>query len=228
MAVKLVVFDLAGTTVKDQNDVSKAFQFALGKYGYDVPLDKINPIMGYEKNEAITKILYSHEPEAAKITERLVADIHKQFVIAMIRHYQFSADVEALPGVEDTFEALQQMDIQVGLNTGFSRDIAEAIVTRLKWREKGLIDHLVGSDEVERGRPFPYMIQKMMLEDGIEDANEVVKVGDTEVDMREGQQAGCKYVIGVTTGAFSRKELEKYQPTHIVDHISAILAIIKS
>lgn len=226
MSVKLVVFDLAGTTVKDNNDVGKAFQAALSKYGYVVPLNKINPIMGYEKNEAIAKILYAHEPETSKITEGLVTGIHQEFVTEMIRHYQHADGVSALPEVEDTFAALQQMGIQVGLNTGFSREIAEAIVHRLQWREKGLVDHLVGSDEVQRGRPFPYMIQKMMLEDGIEDGNEVVKVGDTEVDVREGQQAGCRYVIGITTGAFSRAELEQYQPTHIVDHMSAILDII--
>ena len=71
MSVKLVVFDLAGTTVKDNNDVGKAFQAALSKYGYVVPLNKINPIMGYEKNEAIAKILYAHEPETSKMTEEI-------------------------------------------------------------------------------------------------------------------------------------------------------------
>jgi len=34
------------------------------------------------------------------------------------------------------------------------------------------------------------------------DAHEVAKVGDTASDMQEGTSAGCKYVIGITTGAF--------------------------
>ena len=228
MSVKLVVFDLAGTTVKDNNDVSKAFQSALKKYGYSIPLELINPIMGYEKNEAITKMLNTHEPDQSKITGSLVSLIHKEFVAQMISHYQFSEDIEPLPEVEDTFRALHEMGIQIGLNTGFSRDIADAIVNRLQWREQGMIDYLVGSDEVERGRPYPFMIEKMMHEAGISKADEVVKVGDTEVDVREGQNTGCLYVIGVTTGAFSREELEKYNPTHIVDSLSAILPVIKN
>lgn len=228
MSVKLVVFDLAGTTVKDNNDVSKAFQSALEKYGYTVPLEMINPIMGYEKNEAITKMLHTHEPDQSRITSSLVSVIHKEFVAQMIRHYQFADDIESLPEVEDTFRALHDMDIQIGINTGFSRDIADAIVNRLQWREHGLIDYLVGSDEVERGRPYPFMIEKMMHEGGIDHADEVVKVGDTEVDVREGQNTGCLYVIGITTGAFTREELEKYNPTHIIDSLSAILPIIKN
>lgn len=228
MSVKLVVFDLAGTTVKDDNDVSKAFQAALSKYGYDIALELINPIMGYEKHEAINKMLHTHEADHSKITADLISHIHNAFVEQMILHYRLAEGIEPLPHVEETFVALHDMGIQVGINTGFSRDIAEAIVNRLQWREKNLIDHLVGSDEVPNGRPYPFMIEKMMKAGGIDQTQEVAKVGDTEVDIREGQQSGCRFVIGITTGSFTRAELEVYHPTHIVDDIAAIIDIIKS
>ncbi|MGZ3814127.1 MAG: HAD hydrolase-like protein [Mucilaginibacter sp.] len=226
MSIKLVVFDIAGTTVKDDHNVSKAFQAALKKYNYDVPLSMINPLMGYEKNQAITQMLHLHESDESKITVKLVDEIHREFVQQMIHFYQFEPGIGPLPNVEETFVALHHLGIQVGINTGFSRDIAETIVNRLQWRERGLIDHLVGSDEVELGRPHPYMIQKMMHEAGITDPLQVVKVGDTEVDVREGQNAGCRYVIGVTTGIFSREELEPYNPTHIIDKIAQVIKII--
>jgi phosphonatase-like hydrolase len=226
MPVKLVVFDIAGTTVKDEKDVSKAFQAALRKSHYDVPIELIDPLMGYEKTLAIKQILRLHEHNDAKITHELISKIHQEFVHQMITYYQTAPGVEPLPNVEETFAALHSQDVKVGLNTGFSRDIADMIVTRLQWKEKGLVDYVVGSDEVELGRPYPYMIQKMMLEAGIEKPKSVVKVGDTEVDIREGQNAGCRYVIGVTTGTFSRKELEPYNPTHIIDDISQVIDII--
>jgi len=226
MSIKLVVFDIAGTTVKDDHNVSKAFQAALRKYNYEVPLEMINPLMGYEKNQAITQMLQLHESDASKITPELVNDIHREFVKQMIHFYQFEPGIEPLPNVEETFAALHDAGIQVGINTGFSRDIADTIVERLQWQEKGLIDYVVGSDEVELGRPHPYMIQKMMHESGITDPLEVAKVGDTEVDVREGQNTGCKYVIGVTTGIFTREELEEYHPTHIIDDIAQVIEII--
>jgi phosphonatase-like hydrolase len=226
MPIKLVVFDIAGTTVKDDHDVSKAFQAALKKSNYEVPIDLIDPLMGYEKNLAIKQILRLHEHNEAKITPELVSKIHKEFVIQMINYYQTAPGIEPLPNVEETFAALRAMRIQVGINTGFSRDIADTIVKRLQWVEKGLIDHVVGSDEVELGRPYPYMIQKMMLDGGIEKPEYVAKIGDTEVDVREGQNAGCRYVIGITTGTFSRQELAIYNPTHIIDDIAQVLDII--
>jgi phosphonatase-like hydrolase len=226
MAIKLVVFDIAGTTVKDDHNVSKAFQAALRKSHYEVPIELIDPLMGYEKNLAIRQILRVHEHNDAKITTELVGKIHKEFVKQMIDYYHKTPGIEPLPNVEETFAALHEQGVKVGINTGFSRDIADTIVTRLNWAEKGLIDYFVGSDEVELGRPYPYMIQKMMAESGIENAKEVAKVGDTEVDIREGQNAGCKYVVGVTTGTFTREELAKYNPTHIIANIADIIDII--
>lgn len=227
MSIKLVVFDIAGTTVKDDHDVSKAFQAALKKSHYEVPLELINPLMGYEKNLAIKQILRLHEHNDAKITPELVSRIHQEFVKQMISHYEVAPGIEPLPNVEETFAKLHEQGVQVGINTGFSRDIADTIVHRLQWLEKGLIDHVIGSDEVELGRPHPFMIQKMMIDAGVERPREVAKVGDTEVDVREGQNAGCKYVIGVTTGIFTRQELEAYNPTHIIDDIAELLEIIK-
>jgi len=226
MAIKLVVFDIAGTTVKDDQEVSKAFQAALKKYNYHIELNRIDPLMGYEKTLAIKQILLLIENDTDKITPELISDIHKEFVQQMIRFYQFEPGIEPLPHAEETLAVLRASGIKVGINTGFSRDIADTIVTRLQWREKGLIDYVVGSDEVELGRPHPYMIQKMMLEGGITDPLQVVKVGDTEVDVREGQNVGCKYVIAVTTGAFTREQLEPYKPTHIIDDIAQVIDII--
>jgi phosphonatase-like hydrolase len=227
MSIKLVVFDIAGTTVKDDHDVSKAFQAALKKSHYEVPIELIDPLMGYEKTLAIKQILRLHEHNDAKITSELVSKIHIEFVKQMISHYQVAKGIEPLPNVEETFAKLHEQGVRVGINTGFSRDIADTIVTRLQWVEKGLIDYVVGSDEVELGRPYPFMIQKMMMEAGIERPKEVAKVGDTEVDIREGQNVGCRYVIGVTTGTFTRTELEPYNPTHIIDDIAQVLEIIK-
>ncbi|MFD0793082.1 HAD-IA family hydrolase [Mucilaginibacter litoreus] len=226
MSVKLVVFDMAGTTVEDKNEVTKTFKAALASYGYDVPADIINPLMGYEKRSAIEQMLRLHEPDESKITAQLISNIHHEFVNQMIAYYEQATDLTALPHAEQVMQTLHEKGIKIGLNTGFSKAIAESIITKLKWREKGLFDFLVCSDEVEAGRPDPHMINRMMAEAGITDAREVAKVGDTEVDVREGHNAGCKYVIAVTTGAFTRAALQPYNPTHIIDDLDDVTAIV--
>lgn len=222
MAIKLVVFDMAGTTVKDRNYVGLAFQQAMEKKGYRVPISEVNPIMGYEKPLAIRMML--EKLGVADISKELVADIHLEFVESMLRFYRESSEIEPLPHVEQTFIALREAGVKIALNTGFSRDIAEVIVARLGWASK--IDMLVASDEVAHGRPYPDMIQKVMDKLDIASPLMVAKVGDTEVDINEAKNAGCAFAIGVTTGAFTREELLPYGPTHVIDDIAEIMNII--
>lgn len=224
MSVKLVVFDMAGTTVSDENYVGAAFTAAMKKYGYEPKIEEVNPIMGYEKPIAIKMMLEKLELEVSKISDQLIEKIHSEFVAIMLDFYRTSANIKPLPNVEDTFEKLRNQGIKIGLDTGFSKDIAQLIIDRLDWHHK--VDCIVASDEVSQGRPYPYMIQKIMKDLQIENAAEVAKVGDTEVDINEGRNAGCKYVIGITTGSFTRQELEPYEPTHIIDNISEIFQII--
>lgn len=226
MSIELVVFDMAGTTVKDKNFVGVAFQNAMKSYGYQIAIENINPIMGYEKPVAIRMMLEKHESDKQKITDQLIDVIHTEFVDSMIRFYETSDDIVPLPNVEETFGILRDAGVKIALDTGFSRNIADVIISRLGWEDK--VDFMVASDEVENGRPFPDMIEKIKAALDISSSEFIAKVGDTEVDINEGINSGCKYIIGVTTGAFTREELLPYNPTHIIDNISEVISIISA
>ena len=144
----------------------------------------------------------------------------------MMDYYEYDANVKAMEGAEDLFFFLQERGVRVALNTGFSKDIASVIVSRFQWIERGLVDEFIGSDEVPEGRPFPYMIDELKSRLGISEEDTVLKVGDTVVDVLEGKNAGCKFIISVTTGSASREVLELWQPTHIVNSLSEIPAIL--
>ena len=42
---------------------------------------------------------------------------------------------------------------------------------------------------------------------------------DTMVDIQEGRNVECGKVIGITTGTYSREQLEVYAPDHIIDNL---------
>lgn len=223
MSVKLAVFDLAGTTVEDDNAVATAFCNAFETYGYSVTPEEVNPLMGYKKPLAIQIVLEKMGVEADK---DLIDDIHTEFEMEMMDHYEYSPDVKASPGAETIMLQLKEKGIRVALNTGFSRAIADTILSRFQWIEKGLVDDYIASDEVEQGRPEPFMIQALMLRAGIDDPKEVIKIGDTEVDVNEGRNAGCSMVVAVTGGAFAREQLEASGPDYIINHLSELPALI--
>lgn len=223
MPIKLAVFDIAGTTVADNSAVATAFRKAFEIYGYTIAEEDIKPLMGYKKPVAIKIML---EKIGAKTNKELVEDIHREFEIEMLDHYEYSPDVKPMPNAEDVMLQLKEKGIRIALNTGFSKVIADAILSRLQWIEKGLVDDYIASDEVEEGRPQSFMIQMLMQRAGIDDPKQVIKIGDTEVDVNEGRNAGCSLVVAVTTGAFTKGQLEPYMPDYIIDDLSELPALI--
>jgi phosphoglycolate phosphatase-like HAD superfamily hydrolase len=70
------------------------------------------------------------------------------------------------------------------------------------------------------------MILHLMRQLGIKDAARVAKIGDTEVDLEEGTNAGCSMVIGVTTGSCTRAQLESKPHTHILNSVADLPALL--
>jgi phosphoglycolate phosphatase-like HAD superfamily hydrolase len=62
----------------------------------------------------------------------------------------------------------------------------------------------------------------------VTNSKSVAKVGDTTSDLLEGTSAGCGWVIGVTTGAYTRSELQKEKHTHLVENVRELLEIFSA
>ncbi|NML37127.1 phosphonatase-like hydrolase [Chitinophaga sp. G-6-1-13] len=225
MDIKLAVFDIAGTTLHDEANVAKVLQQAIQLVGVHVSLEEVNEVMGYAKPYAI-RYLLQQKNDARYADKNFVDELHTQFVENMKAHYATDTSVREKQGVSAVFAALRQKGIKIALDTGFDRDITNVILQRTGWQEQGLIDAVATSDEVPHGRPYPYMIYRIMETLEVRSIEEVMKVGDTISDLEEGTNAGCRYVVGVTTGAYSKEELEKGPHTHLVASLDELLSIL--
>jgi phosphonatase-like hydrolase len=202
-------------------------KLALQSYGYSVPEKEIQLLMGYKKTQAIEILLNTYEPERNKISLELIYNIHHTFLEIMVNHYATTTALSPTDGAEEVFARLKEQNIKVALNTGFFSMFTAVIIDRLGWLKTRQVDYIVSSDEVIYGRPYPYMIQSIMQRARIKDPKKVIKVGDTEVDINEGKNAGCLYSIGITTGAFTRKQLEEYESSFIIDELTELLPVIR-
>lgn len=213
---KLAVLDIAGTTVVDKDFVAIAFVEAFQDYGIYLSIEEINPLMGFKKTEAITKVLEIKEllPDDKKVNY-----IHNVFVSNMIKFYTNSLEVKPIKHAEEFFIFLKANNISVALDSGFPKVIVEIVLDRMQWLEKGMVDFYIASDQVSKGRPFPFMIEALMSKAGVVNSSEVIKIGDTMVDIQEGRMANCGMVAAVTTGAYTREELNEFSPDYIVDDL---------
>jgi len=222
MAVQLVVFDMAGTTVDDTVNgiplVAVAMQEAFRKHGLDVSIDQVNNVRGTEKKNAIQNIL-----QRMNILEmdNLVDAIFIDFKDSLNSHLKFIN--KEIPGTSHVFKSLRSKGIHISVGSGFPHSVVETIVEHLRW--KGLVDYVSSAEKEGHGRPNPAMIHAAMTYCGVKDIRSVVKVGDTRADVQEGKNAGC-WTVSVLTGTQSRESLETEKPDFIINSIADLLDVL--
>lgn len=104
-----------------------------------------------------------------------------------------------IPGVIETLEALKAQGIKIGSTTGYTAAMMD--IVRPEAAAKGyVVDNLVTPTNLPAGRPAPYMIYQNMIDLAIPSVDQVVKVGDTIADIREGINAKV-HTVGIITGS---------------------------
>jgi sugar phosphate permease len=100
MMIKLVVFDMAGTTIRDDDAVHHCLAEALRDDGVHASRKEINRLMGLPKPIAIRMLLEQLQP--AELSDERVERIDNDFLLHMIRHYETHPDISPMPHAEDT------------------------------------------------------------------------------------------------------------------------------
>lgn len=242
--VKAVIADWSGTLV-DRYCLMPvtSIRNSFFQYKLDIPDEEIRKYMGLPKHDHISYILFNEYGTTAfkKMYGRSPNDfdrakICKTFDIQMMRELadKRSHLFQLIPHVEEALNHLKCIGIKIGVTTGFNSATSAKIVEMLA--VNGIhIDTHVGSDSVVNGsRPNPAMFYKCMENLGITDINSVVKLGDSDLDIREGVNAGCT-TIGVygysthmnisfpdlATLSEDQLNLRKLKAKHVLDYAGA-------
>jgi phosphonatase-like hydrolase len=217
---ELVVFDMAGTTVDENNVVYKTVRAAINAAGYSFTQQDVQSAgAGKEKSQAIRDVLALDGNEHS---EEEIAKIFADFKVRLKQAYQ-DLNVTEQPAASEVFANLRERGIKVVLNTGYDRATAEGLINKIGWLIGPDIDALVTASDVTHGRPGPDMIHRAMELTGVSVAENVVKVGDSEIDIEEGKNAGCGMTFGITTGAQLESQLQQSEPTAVIASLRELL-----
>lgn len=224
--IKMVVFDMAGTTVNEDNIVYKTLRNAINSVGgFDLSLEEVlEHGAGKEKLEAIKTILKN---SLDLENDQLATEIFQLFLVQLKSAYEVET-IYPCTNAAVLFIKLKDMGILRVLNTGYDRLTAESLLKKLNWEVGKDIDLLITASDVEHNRPEPDMIQLAMAKMGITDASRVAKIGDSTIDIQEGQNAGCGLSIGITTGAHTAVQLATANPDQVISDLLDILSVIEN
>ncbi len=199
--IRGIVFDLAGTIVDDGNKIPlTAFHSAFAREGIKLTDVQILQFMGMAKRDHVRRLLRlpavgGVADESDALVERITGRVNSTVVQMIEGGHQGIVDVESLQAI---FALLRERKVKVGITTGYDRRILNLTLTQLE--KYGLrVDGSVASDEVVRGRPDPEAMLMLARWWGVQ-GRDLVKVGDTEMDVLEGKQAGARTIRTVMTG----------------------------
>jgi phosphoglycolate phosphatase len=126
-------------------------------------------------------------------------------------------EVTEMPGAAETIGRLRAEGVRVALLTGFSAHTRDRLIEALGWQE--IADLLLCPEEAGRGRPFPDMVLRAVLDLGLAEVAEVAVVGDTAADIVSGRRAGASRLVGVRSGADPEARLREAGATDVVDSV---------
>ncbi|MET9077680.1 HAD family hydrolase [Streptomyces sp. NPDC004232] len=221
--IRLVVLDMAGTTVGDDGLVERAFAAAAGELGVETGSPEHTEHLAYvratmgESKISVFRHLFGTEEKARRANaafEKAYGELVDGGLIAPV------------PGAREAIEELAGSGRTVVLTTGFARVTQDAILGALGWRDLVPLT-LCPADAGGRGRPYPDMVLAAFVRTrAADDVRQVAVVGDTSYDVLSGVRAGAGLVAGVRTGAHGDAEFHAAGATHVLDSVAGLPALL--
>ncbi len=204
-----ILFDVDGTLLDSAEFIYQAFYATLLKHvGREVTREEIFKLPSWALVQYYEALAPTHDAQALAKTHREVQDNNLHLS-------------RAFDAVHDVLGSIAKAGMKKAAVTNRGK---ETVASSLRIADiLHHFDAIVTADDVKNPKPHPEPILKALNMLGIR-ASKAVMVGDTDVDIIAGKEAGV-LTIGVTYGIHG-KDIEKNNPDFLVHDIREILPII--
>ena len=212
--IKAVIFDLDGTLLDTLEDIAISCNFVLEHYNKSpLPIEDYNLIVGQGAAQLFRDLL----PELSQEKQVEALGVFE-------KHYakQFSVNTKVYKDISKVLTFFQVRGIKMTVLSNKPNSFTKKCVT--KYLRDWKFDAVYGiRDGIER-KPSEAGVIEILKELNI-DANEVIFIGDTKVDMITAVNAQMNS-IGVLWGFRGKKELVQYGANYIAKTPTDIIKII--
>lgn len=210
--IKHCCFDLDGTLVDSNKTIYNSTAYALGKLGIDFNVNE--DLFAMKIGQHFVDIFDEFNID--------VPDFEKFITIYKINYFEQMEFSKVYDGVEETLAALKKRDIKVSLLTTKIQDQADKIIDHFNLRK--YFDLVMGRREGIAHKPSSEPLLKICSDLEV-DVKKTLMVGDTELDIQCGKNAGS-YTCGVLYGYRTKELLDLEKPDFIVERTKDILEIV--
>ena len=199
---RLVIFDLDGTLLNTIEDLAAACNHALRGCGCpERKPEEYNFLVG----RGIYNLFRGALPEGERNEENIMK--MKSFFIPYYNEHKCDR-TRPYEGVSEMLDRIRSAGIMLGVASN-------------KYQE----GKVIGQRDGRPIKPDPEIVREIQAAAGNANDDETVYIGDSDVDMQTGANAGVR-TIGVSYGFRSREELAAYSPWAVCDSPEEVVATI--
>lgn len=214
MNIQLIIFDFDGTLGDTRRNIVTTMQMTIAELGLPYRSDT-------ECASTIGLPLYgcfeTLFPDTDKTIIQQCTDTYRRIFQENLQ----TIKPQAFPKVVETLHALKGKGLTLAIAS--SRNHASLVELTLELGISDTISYLIGADDVEKAKPNPEPVLKVLNALGYK-AHQALVVGDMNVDILMGVHAGAK-TCGVTWGNGTIKELKEAGADYIINSIDELIGI---
>ena len=210
--IECVVFDLDGTLVKSHETIYKATIKTLAKLNLQTNIDetKFYSLLGHHFADIFEEININ-----VPNVDHFI-DVYKDM------YFDFIDDSHLYDNAVLVFKELKKSEVKTGMLTTKGQDQAEKISVHFGIEK--YLDVIEGRKNGIAIKPAPDQLLRICEELKV-DPSRTLMIGDTELDIMCGKNAGAK-TCAVSFGYRDVEELKTYKPDFLIDDLVEILELL--
>lgn len=197
MALQAVILDVDGTLILSNDAHAQAWVEAFATYGYDVPFDKVRPLIGMGGDKVIPKMvpgLNKEEGDGKAISQK-----RKELMIE-----KFAPTLPSANGTRELVLHMKEQGLRLVIATSATSEELSLLLKAGKVDD--LLDVATTSSDAKDSKPSPDIVQAALKKINME-PNQALMIGDTPYDIEAANKAGVN-VIAVRCGGFDDTQLK--------------------
>lgn len=196
MALEGVILDVDGTLVLSNDAHAYAWVEAFAAYGYQVPFERVRPLIGMGGDQIIPKMV--PELNGKEGTGKAIADRRRQLILN-----KFAPQLSCANGSRDLVLKMRESGLHLVIAT--SSTTQELGILLKVAQVDDLLQQATTSSDAQASKPAPDIVEAALSKGQMQPEN-VLMLADTPYDIESASQAGVG-VIAVRCGGFSDEQL---------------------